>query len=154
MRAAPPAVDIELGCGRRERAAAAALYGLAGAVIAVWLCLLLERNPVLPAFAAALAGLAVGAKILRPVCGHLRWDGAAWTLAQPGHTPLALRRVRLQIDLGGWLLLRIEPIGPARPGWCGIAQKDIGAAWHGVRLALYQGPMDADTLALDDGATR
>jgi hypothetical protein len=71
---------------------------------------------------------------------------------------VALRRVRLQIDLGGWMLLRVEPampgVGLRRSAWCGIAQTDLGPAWHGVRLALHQAPMDAVQPTLADGATR
>lgn len=149
MRSAPPPVDLTLPSGRRERGIAAALYAVAAAVLGAWV---LAQVGVLQAAAwgPLLAGFACGFAgwwVLRPLQGRLRWDGECWWLLPCDQPAFRLQRVELMIDAGGWLLLRVRTAGSwrrASPGrWCAISGHEAGAAWHGLRLALYHGPVGA-----------
>ncbi|NRF66838.1 hypothetical protein HLB44_07575 [Aquincola sp. S2] len=165
MRAAPPAVDVDLGSGFRERVAIAVLYGLAAAAAAAWFAALREWPPGLAASMSGLFGAVAGPWLLRPMRGRLRWDGAGWSHLREQGDAISLQAVSLQIDLGNWLLLRVTPALSAsgeRPwlvrrraaAWCGVSCRDAGAAWHGLRLALYQGPMNDPDLPASAGAPR
>ena len=73
--------------------------------------------------------------------GLLRWDGQGWWSGSDAGAAHPLHSVDLMMDLGGWMLLRARAEPAPRwwlPGrWCSIAHRDVGAAWHGLRLALY-----------------
>jgi hypothetical protein len=142
MRAAPPPVEFPLGSGRRERVVVALLYALAGAALVAWLAP--RAGAQVPAWAvigvAATAAL-VGWCLLSPMQGRLAWDGAGWShLQAPGSMRRPMDAVHLQIDVGPWLLLRVQRPGHRASGWCGLSAADVGAAWHGARLALYYRP--------------
>ncbi len=145
-----PAVSAQLDAGRPEHALISLLYALSAAVLAYWL----QALAVLPAsgwvwlveaFGVAGAG-GLGALLARralPPDGHqLRWDGRAWALclrspAKPmaATAPIPLRSVVMTLDLGGWLLLRLRPVtGNTR--WQVARSACVGAAWHGLRVAL------------------
>ena len=145
-----PAVSAPLDAGRPERVLIGLLYALAAAVLAYWL----QALAVLPAsgwvwladalWVAAAGGLgALLARHALPADGHqLRWDGQAWSLClrSPAHpmaaaAPIPLLSVVMTLDLGGWLLLRLRPvIGGTR--WQVARSACVGAAWHGLRVAL------------------
>jgi hypothetical protein len=143
MRSAPPAIDVGLHAGQRERWLVAGLHAVSAALLATWACAWWE----LPAGCAAVAGLLggwCGRSVLVPLQGVLRWDGGAWWYRAPGGVALPLQRVDLMIDLGTWMLLRVPAEGGhalVRPGrWCAITPGDAGSSWHGLRLALYHAP--------------
>lgn len=141
MRNAPPAVEVTLGTGRRERGLVAGLYALAAAVLAAWVSAHLDW----PLHAAwplcAAAGAAMGCQLVRPLRGALRWDGAGWSHLPTAGQQTPLDGVDLQMDLGGWLLVRTRPTSASfgAGAWCGITAREAGLAWHGLRLALYHG---------------
>ncbi|MBI3367551.1 MAG: hypothetical protein HY021_03590 [Burkholderiales bacterium] len=82
--------------------------------------------------AAAVAMAAFSGWCTHPLVGHLRWDGQAWgwrpTVTDDG---TALETVRAMIDLDVWMLLKADA------AWCGLSRAEAGAAWHGLRVALY-----------------
>ena len=145
-----PAVSAQLDAGRPERVLISLLYALCAAVLACWL----QALAVLPAsgwvwlvdaFGVAVAA-GLGALLARralPPDGHeLRWDGNAWDLRlrSPGNPmaatpPIPLLSVRMTLDLGAWLLLCLQPVsGGTR--WQVARSGCVGAAWHGLRVAL------------------
>ena len=149
MRAAPP---LQLTVDRFGvwRALLGALLATALAAIGLWLWLG-RRQPFgaalspggLPALLAA-AGLALGvaATRLRAAAFSLRWDGAAWHVGAPGSAPDEpwSGRVRVAVDLGGWLLLRFVPAsGPRRCAyrWLALQRGAHAAQWHALRGAVY-----------------
>jgi hypothetical protein len=147
MRSTPPAVEVTLAPGRRERRLVAAVYAMAASLLAAWLA----THSALPALAlwpaAGLLGAWLGSRAVQPMGGRLRWDGQCWWLVRPLEAAHPLHRVDLMMDLGGWVLLRAAAAPGGRrlmPGrWCGISRRDAGTSWHGLRLALYQGPAGA-----------
>ena len=51
----------------------------------------------------------------------------------------------VMIDLGAWMLLRLEAMDKAdtsRPSfqWVAVSQRLVGPSWHGLRVALYCAP--------------
>ncbi len=145
MRAAPP-IELMLPSGRREQAASALLFALAGGTAAYWLQALhwlwaLPAAPwVLPALAALLAAC-VGRRLWRPLQGRLRWDGAGWSVAPAVQAATAqvlpLGRLDLMLDLGGWMLLRGRPAAGGCARWAGVRSGEVGPVWHGLRVALF-----------------
>jgi hypothetical protein len=145
MPSAPPAVDVVLASGRREQRLVAAAYAVAAAILGAWLAWHADVPPTVLAPLAAVLGGVFGQFMIQPMHGKLRWDGGQWW-----HLPVAgaerpLHSLDLMMDLGGWLLLRARqgdsPRWSMGGGWCGISSRDAGSAWHGLRVALYQGPM-------------
>ena len=143
MRSTPPAVEVTLASGRRERWLVAALYGVAWALLGAWIA---SHAAVPLIFAWPVAGALgcwLGWWAVAPMRGLLRWDGQGWWHGSDAGAAHPLHSVDLMMDLGGWMLLRAqaEPVPRRlRPGrWCGIGHRDAGAAWHGLRLALYHG---------------
>jgi hypothetical protein len=69
-----------------------------------------------------------------PVAVTLSWDGLAWAAdGAPG-------RLEVMLDLGPWLLLRLQPLpaGPVR--WLAVSAGEVAAALHGLRAAVYCRP--------------
>jgi hypothetical protein len=145
MRAAP-AVDAELGSGRTERMLIMGLHAAAGAAWGVWVA-----NHAAIGAVAWLAGLQwpaglVGAVVLGTVGrwwarralpegpARLCWDGAAWQCRTDRLVPL--RRVVVALDLGSWMLLHVVPTDGSQPRWLVASAAGVGAAWHGLRVAL------------------
>ena len=84
----------------------------------------------------------------RPGPGHrLSCSGEGdWQWVSPHEAPSACG-VRVAIDLGDWLLLRIDrqadpstsdrlPSWPARPHWVALSRRHHTERWHDLRLAL------------------
>jgi hypothetical protein len=69
---------------------------------------------------------------LRPRPHDLRWDGAQWLLDLQATGPVAVT-----IDLGPWLLLRVEGLAGQSPTWLALSRREVHGAWHGLRAALY-----------------
>ena len=153
--------------GRPERVLIGLLYALGAAVLAYWL----QALAMLPASgwvwlgdAFGVVGAAgLGALLARralPPDGHqLLWDGQAWALrlrspANPmaAAPPTPLLSVVMTLDLGGWLLLRLRPVtGNTR--WQVARSACVGAAWHGLRVALTaQSGVAVAALALQSAA--
>ena len=131
MRQAPP-VGIVVSNAGAWRWIHIGLPALAAGVVAAWALGLLEADAAATFAASAAAALAVGlaASRGRPQPVELRWDGHAWLAAGE---PV---EVELMIDLGGWLLLRLGAAGRRRR-WLAVPRREAGAAWHGLRAALY-----------------
>jgi hypothetical protein len=104
--------------------------------------------------AASLAGAGSAAVAWqRAPRGDLSWDGRGWTWAPLG-AAAGDGEVSVAFDLGGWMLLRFDPVaGPRR--WLPLARYSADAAWSPLRGALY-GPRQADgpTGPAPDGSPR
>lgn len=88
-------------------------------------------------------------------CGavSLRWDTQCWHLG-----PLATRgqepwsgRMQVALDLGDWMLLRLQPAGPTpfrRSGhWLPVQRRGHEQVWHTLRCTLYCAHSDAGRAA-------
>ena len=130
-----PAVSLACRDGGAWRGGLALLHGLAAASLAAWLV-----HPAL-----ALLGLPVAALAWRRAAPseppRLAWDGQAWQLhGRAG-------RVRIALDLGGWMLLHFradQNAGAAVPAAASGAARDAwlplspaAGAWAPMRAALY-----------------
>ena len=145
-----PAVSAQLDGGWPERVLISLFYALSAAVLAFWLQALavLPASPAvwLAAATGIAAATALGAvlakRALPPDGDQLVWDGQAWTLQVRGcgKRMAATRRIPLTcvvmtLDLGAWLLLRLQPAtGGLR--WQVARAACVGPAWHGLRVAL------------------
>ena len=144
---AAPAVWARLDDGWPERVVITVLYGLTGAALAAWgwLPSAMSASAWAALVAAALALAGLGARMalwaLPADADHLRWDGASWTLAlqlagQQRPTEVPVTQVDVTMDLGRWLMLRLE-LGPGGRRWQVARGGCVGhAAWHGLRVAL------------------
>ena len=145
MRAAP-AVDAALAPGRFERMLITLLYGMAGAVLALWamgharawngaavsIPAGLASAPA--ALVAALLGAALARRVLPADPARLTWDGTAWQLRTAGPAPL--RRLVVALDLGTWVLLKLFPADGRPVVWRVASARSAGADWHALRVAL------------------
>ena len=150
-----PAVVAALDDQRPERVLISSVHALAAVVLVVWAGLHTGSDMSVPSGMAGLAftaaAAAFGARQARralPADGmSLVWDGASWALtvrASPGGalsgvTGVAVRvpilQVGIALDLGAWLLLRLQAdTGGTR--WQVVRAACAGSAWHGLRLAL------------------
>ena len=134
MRSAPAVQVVASGAGA-WRWVQAGLYAIAAGVVALWAATGHGRAAAFAAgcaLAAAVSAAALAASALRPRPRDLRWDGAQWLLdLQPGVA------VAVMIDLGPWMLLRIDGLAGQSPTWLALSRRDAGGAWHGLRAALY-----------------
>ncbi|MCU0967248.1 MAG: hypothetical protein MUF03_00280 [Rubrivivax sp.] len=113
------------------------LPALAAAAIAAWVAghagIGAAASLALSATAAvAIALVARRSAAVSPSSLDLAWDGAAWLVdGIPG-------QARVEIDLGGWMLLRWRP-GAARQRarWIAVSRRAAGPAWHALRVALF-----------------
>jgi hypothetical protein len=143
---APPPVRVSIGRDRRWVLAVALLAAAAAANATGWGLAHLEADVTWTAatvlVAASLAG--AGAATLawwRAPRGDLSWDGQGWNWAPLDSAPGG-GEVTVAFDLGGWMLLRFDPLaGPRR--WLPLARRSSPAAWSALRGALY-GPRPAD----------
>ncbi len=154
MRTAP-AVSAALDTQGFECVVISGVHALAATALAAWMGLQAGVGPSWPACLAGLAWIgaatASGAWLARralPADGaHLIWDGASWALItrpSSGATPTSptgpvlrvpIRQVGVALDLGAWMLLRLQTeVGPTR--WQVVRAVCVGPAWHGLRLAL------------------
>ena len=145
---AAPAVSADLDDGRPERVLISLLHALTGAAIAAWaqghFDVTSSVQGLIVAIVAGVAAAWLGAGLARlalPANAQcLRWDGQVWSLVlrAPGGgvgAEIAVERLVVAIDLGPWLLLRAHAVaGGSR--WQVARASCVGAAWHGLRVAL------------------
>jgi hypothetical protein len=157
----PAPVSLDIGPDPAWLGVQVLVLGLAVSVTASWVAA--QSDPGLfGSFAAAAsgllpAGLAVlwsrsRARRLGPL--RLVFDGQVWTCAFPGPRPARERCAPVvALDLGGWMLLRIDPASgydaPASAGpvewagrrmrlrWVALSRRSAAAHWHALRVALY-----------------
>ena len=131
------------------------IHVLAAVVLVVWAGLHNGLDGSVPAGMAGLAWTAAAAAFgawqarrALPADGKtLVWDGASWALtthASRGGAPagitaaevrVPIAQVQIALDLGAWLLLRLQAeTGGSR--WQVVRAACVGPAWHGLRLAL------------------
>jgi hypothetical protein len=133
MRSAP-AVSVVCRDGGIWRAATGLLHGWAIAAVLAWgLGWIGVRWTPLVVAAVVLAALAGASWSMRQpaALSSLAWDGQAWRLDEA-----AVARVAVMIDLGGWMLLAIEPEDGARR-WCALSAAATGPAWRALRSAVF-----------------
>ncbi len=131
MRAAP-AVAVRCSGGALWRALRTGLPALAAGSCSAWLLLHLEV-PAWPALGVAVAVGGFAWRRTRPQDLLLQWDGQRWLVdGEAG-------RLQLMMDLGPCLLLRLHRAqGTAL--WVPVTAREAGAAWHGLRAAVYSRP--------------
>ncbi len=153
MRAAP-IVDAALAAGRAERAAVLLLHLVAAVALMAWVASWRDAwGAWLPGWpqqtAWAWPSLAALGLLAAAVLGRwqalgwlpqrprrLRWNGQAWACVEAGRA-VDLLAVSVQIDLGPWLLLRLQPAAPSAPcTWAVARARAAGADWHALRVAL------------------
>jgi len=127
-----------------------ALHAGAGAFVSVWAVAHVEAaaahlSAALPWFAGLAGGLALGAvgvclarRALPGGSSWLNWDGAVWHWRgeRPDEGLAPLQRVVVALDLNAWVLLQLVPAGGSPPRWQVASARGVGAAWHGLRVAL------------------
>ena len=118
-------------------------------VAAAWLA---TRSADLPGWsgmlmvAAVLIGLIGVVDLLRCQPVVLRWDAQRWHVTDPsrGADPVEVSELRVVLDLGGWMLLRLHSDAPRRAlrrSWVPVQRRGIEPQWHALRCAVYaQGP--------------
>ncbi|WP_207184480.1 hypothetical protein [Rubrivivax gelatinosus] len=115
--------------GAPWRACQALLAALAAAALAAWAHgWLADGYP--SAFFSLAAALAAGAfawRLAVPRAVDLRWDGSSWSADGAGC------RAEIVIDLGRWMLLRLD--APRR--WLALDAREAGGRLHLLRAALY-----------------
>ncbi len=141
MRAAAP-VAVSCSGGRRWWLLNACLPALAAAACAAWLLQRAELPSLLAALAVAgaMGGLAWRRSVPRLV--SLAWDGQRWTADG------AAGRLAVMIDLGPALLLRLQPEAGGASIWVPVTEREAGAAWHGLRAAVYSRPPETTSRVL------
>ena len=150
-----PAVVAALDDQRPERVLISSVHVLAAVVVVVWAGLHTRSDMSMPSGMAGLAFTAAAAAFgawqarrALPADGmSLVWDGASWALttrasrggALSGLTGAVVRvpitQVEIALDLGVWLLLRLQAEAGG-PRWQVVRASCAGPAWHGLRLAL------------------
>ncbi len=128
----PAPVSLEAaGDGGAWRHALIALHLAAAGAMLAW-------APGLPAGLAAIAVVAAGVRSGRGSAptgstpALLAWDGQTWRLGERAVRP------RVALDLGGWMLLRLDPAdAPGRRHWLPLSAAVAGAAWPPLRAALF-----------------
>jgi len=154
MRTAP-AVSATLDTQGFECVVISGVHALAASALTAWAGLHAGWAGSLPAWlaglvwvgAAALFGAWLARRALPADGAHLTWDGASWALTtrpSRGGTPAGttgpgvrapVRQVVVTLDLGAWMLLRLQTqVGATR--WQVVRAASAGPAWHGLRLAL------------------
>jgi len=141
MRAAP-AIQVSLRRFGAWRGAVCTLTALGLAALAAWTSQL-ELPAAAPwlltvAFAVPLV-LAIAVALTRIPATELRWDGRCWHLGAASGEPVA-GELRVEIDLGPWMLLRFTPADPAerpRRCWLPVQRAGLEAQWHALRCAVH-----------------
>jgi hypothetical protein len=133
-------VRVSLGGSPGWVAFVAACTGAATANIAGWLLLEVDFAWALPA-AVALAMIVAALSAWRTLgagrSGDLSWDGAQWQWCESSG------QAHLLLDLGGWMLLRFNPVHGNRC-WIAASQRSAVGAWPALRAALYSSRRPAD----------
>ena len=148
---APPPVRMSLAPDRAWHAAIASSAAVAGANLAAWGALHAQASLTLTAavalLAAAAAAWSVWWRMRGSGAGVLAWDGAIWQWSAAAVPPRPTE-VRVMIDLGGWLLLRLALAVPAHPVvWLVTSRRGAGALWPHWRAALYAARRDSEPAA-------
>lgn len=135
MRSAP-AVQVVLGADAGWRWGVAFCCAVASASLAGWAALLIGASPAVAAGVAVACGLfaSAGSCLYLPApAGELAWDGSQW------HWNGAAGDVKVSIDLGPWLLLAFETVGPplGRTVHLPVSRAGARTGWHGLRAAVY-----------------
>jgi len=135
MHGAPPVALVCEG-GKVWRGVCAGLPALAAASLAAWVAGhagLAPTAQTLAALAAASSAAGLAWHVAAPQRRSLAWDGEHWRLGPAGDAG----HVSVMIDLGGWLLLRHTGHGEnAASTWLVVSARMVGAALHGLRVAL------------------
>jgi hypothetical protein len=135
MHGAPPVALVCEG-GKVWHGVCAGLPALALAALVAWIAGHAGLGPTgqaLAALAAALPAAGVAWRFVAPQRCSLAWDGELWRLGPAGDAGY----VSVMIDLGGWLLLRHTGHGAnAATVWLAVSAAAVGAAFHGLRVAL------------------
>jgi hypothetical protein len=139
MRTAPP-VRVAVAHRGAWRLAIAWLVALCIGACTAWV---LAHAHVPHAHWAAVGAFALGGVAswrLQP--SHevlLAWDGSQWSLdTRQG-------RLRVMVDVGGWMLLCLDPATAGARAWVAVGAARAGASWHVLRAAVYsRGPNKSD----------
>jgi hypothetical protein len=154
-----PAVSVRVTRFDRWRFVLALLWALAGAGMAATLAAhtgAAQLHMGLGAAAVALAAAAASLRASRRSAVVMAWDGRQWTVAEqlPAASPGAQQqgppvRMSVHVDLGGWLLVRLDTEGiPARRQWLPLQRTGLEPQWHALRCALYsRAPLAAPVVA-------
>jgi hypothetical protein len=105
----------------------------------------------------ALIGGGWAAPLARAGAGRLAWDGSTWRFTPAGETE-RIGQLRVMIDLGGWMLLRLEVAGPEAGArrhvvWLPVADASLPQG-PALRAAVYCRPLNAENAASPGPATR
>jgi hypothetical protein len=140
MRAAP-ALRVTVRRFAAWRAAVALLCAATAAALAAWWAAALWAVA-----AAVLAGAASLALTRRPPLA-LSWDGERWQAGSGGDASVT---PRVMLDLGDFLLLRLDCVG--RADWLPVQRSGLDGSWHALRCALYS-PRPAASVPPDDSSS-
>ena len=139
MRAAPP-VSVRCTGGSAWRGVQSVLPAVAAGAVIAWTSLLATQGgdavlsddvPLLAAGGIAALVAALAWRLCRPASAQLVWDGQQWRVDGVPLVPAVM------VDLGVWMLLRLQLEQPRRTRWLAVGSSEAGAAWHGLRTALF-----------------
>jgi hypothetical protein len=145
----PPAFDLTLQLGRRERVLLSVWCGLSAGTLVAWLVLhgwmIGSESPVPPwlapvaALLSALPAAALGWSASRGHALLIGWNDGVWRCASPGdNAPPVAGLLEPMIDLGVWMLLRFRSTEPVRTRWLVADASQAAGRWHDLRAALFQ----------------
>lgn len=149
MRAAPP-LRVKVERFDVWNALLAGLGLLVVLVAGVWFA---SDHGGLPPWCGWLFAFFTAASVLGVGCGlrwlpvFLRWDSRHWYCARQGNADQedGPRRVRVPIDLGVFMLLRLEShddSNPMSPRWLPVQRRGLPADWHALRCAVHSRGLD------------
>lgn len=86
---------------------------------------------------------------------RLHWDGQQWAWSADGagaDAELQSGRLEVAVDLGRWMLLRLDAVSGAAPVrrrsfWLPVQANGLERQWHALRCAVYSPTPAADPLA-------
>ena len=148
---APPPVRMSLEPDRGWHAAIALSAAVAGANLAAWGALHAQASLAVTTTVAllvtAMAVWLAWRRLRVSGAGVLAWDGTVWQWSAEAVPPRPAE-LRVMIDLGGWLLLRLALAVPAQPVvWLVASRRGAGALWPVWRAALYAARRDSEPSA-------
>lgn len=158
MTRTPPPVSIDIGPEPVWLTVQGLALGLTASALGVWAAALGEFS--MPWRWTALAsGVPLGllatavawarGRDSRPL--RLVFDGQVWSCGGPGQpSPSAPCMPVVALDLGRWMLLRLDPVAPTAGSaradriagvlcrrWVALSLGSASAHWHALRVALY-----------------
>lgn len=143
MRHGAPPFEFPVCPSRAWRAFVAALGVAAAGSIALWVGLDDLRRASVAWWAAGAAGALACALLAGSLwprgTSRLAFDGSAWRWLPPGSAAGAEGipvRPGVAIDLGGFLLLKLEAPG-RRARWLPLERRGDAPIWHAMRCALH-----------------